>query len=751
MFDLRRKVALVTRASSGVGGVITLALCVCFLFEPSALAAMTTAPAEGVLERVMPHLAKQFTLHIEARPDGKDYFRIEGRRGHIEVRAATIPTLLFGVNWYLKTVAHLQVSTNGMQLGAPGLVLPAPPKPIEKSALYPWRHAFNQNTDGYVTPYWDEARWRREIDILALNGYNTALVQRGMDAVLYRTFLEFGYTDQEIRSWITTPAHLNWQLMGNMCCFNGPVSLDLINKRAASGRRIVAMLRELGIRPVLQGYYGIVPNNFAKKHPDAHVIEQGIWCGMQRPGWLDPRSPLFAKIAETFYRHQEEVFGASDADNGGALSPPEVYNMEMFQEGGDAADVPVGPAAKAVQAALLRAHPQAIWMTMAWMKMPTPEFIAGVDPKHMLINDIRADVNSVRYSKGENSDPFLGLPWLFGNVWQTGGRNTMGAPLYDYAVRLPRMAAAPGSRLAGISLYTEGLDVNPIAFELSSEMAWRNAPIDLEAWTRDYIARRYGGHDDHAERAWQRIVKTAYGTRAETDLQPQESLFVAQPSLSAARSCCGPESMTYDMREFAPALDELLKADPKLRDTETYRYDLVDVARQVLANESRRRLPLIKTAYENRDKARFKKLTAEWLRDMRLLEDLLHTHKDFLLGVWLARVPAWASSPAELAQLNYDARSILTTWADRSANTILNDYNNREWSGLVADYYLPRWQRYFDSLSKLLDGEASEQIDWYEFGDRFNHAMKDYPTTPEGDTYAAASAIARAVEASRND
>jgi alpha-N-acetylglucosaminidase len=168
-----------------------------------------TAPAEGVLQRLMPHLASQFQLTLTSRPDHKDYFRITGTRGHIRVEGATQPTVLYGVNWYLKYVAHLQVSPNGFQLGASDFVLPAPPAPMEKPALYPWRYALNENVDGYSAPYWDEKRWQHEIDILALSGTNAILIERGMDLVLYETFRDSGYSDEAIRNWIVQPAHQN--------------------------------------------------------------------------------------------------------------------------------------------------------------------------------------------------------------------------------------------------------------------------------------------------------------------------------------------------------------------------------------------------------------------------------------------------------------------------------------------------------------------------------------------------------------
>src|ERR1700761_4861762 len=105
----------------------------------AAFAQSSTQPAEDLLKRLMPQLASQVHLTIRGGTAGKrDGFRISGTTGHIEVEAASIPTLLYGVNWYLKYVAHLEVSTNGVQLGLPGLRLPAPREPIENPAIYRW-------------------------------------------------------------------------------------------------------------------------------------------------------------------------------------------------------------------------------------------------------------------------------------------------------------------------------------------------------------------------------------------------------------------------------------------------------------------------------------------------------------------------------------------------------------------------------------------------------------------------------------
>src|SRR5262249_51205318 len=150
-----------------------------------------------------------------------------------------------------------------------------------------------------------------------------------------------------------------------------------------------------------------------------------------------------------------------------------------------------------------------------------------------------------------------------------------------------------------------------------------------------YVRRRYGAADAHALAAWRILIQTAYNIRIDNVVfnserdAAQESLFNAQPSLTANRaSNWSPQASRYELQQFSRALPELLKSAPGLQNVS---YDLVDVARQTVANESRRLLPLLEGAFENRDAAGFDKLTRRWLRLMDLQEQLLATHRDFMV------------------------------------------------------------------------------------------------------------------------
>ena len=156
-------------------------------------------------------------------------------------------------------------------------------------------------------------------------------------------------------------------------------------------------------------------------------------------------------------------------------------------------------------------------------------------------------------------------------------------------------------------------------------------------------------------------------------------------------------------------------------------------------------LPEINAAYISNDREAFVALTDHWLRDMQLQDNLLRTNQYFLLGRWLDPVPVWATTIPELHQLNYDARSILTTaWGDRKASEAgLHEYANRDYAGLTSTYYAPRWKLYFHSLLTAMDTQTPPQpIDWYAFGDTWNRKQTTYTETPTGNPYTAAQAIA---------
>ncbi|MEH0416266.1 alpha-N-acetylglucosaminidase [Streptomyces sp. B21-083] len=684
----------------------------------------STTPASLALRRLLPDHHRQITLRALAGGTA-DRFRVTGRAGAITVEGTSPAVLLTGVNTYLARAAKADISWNGAQLDLPRL-LPAPHGEIAGSANVPHRFALNDTNDGYTGPYRDWDAWERELDVLALHGINEVLVYTGGDAVYYDTFRQFAYSDAELRAWIPAPAHQPWWLLQNMSGFGGPVSRRLIEKRADLAAKITARVRELGMTPVLPGYFGTVPDGFvAKNGGDAAVVPQGDWGAFKRPDWLDPRTTVFGEVAAAFYRAQSERFGDST-----------MYKMDLLHEGGNAGDVPVGQAARAVEAALRKARPGAVWAILGWQNNPSREILDAVDESRMFVVDGLSD----RYTTvTDRESDWGGTPYAFGSIWNFGGHTPMGANAPDWVEQYPKWRDKDDSALAGIAAMPEAADNNHAALALLTDLAWTPGTIDLGDWFASYAVSRYGAEDPHALAAWKIIGETAYGmSRADGWSEAPDGLFGARPSLGANKAAAwGPEADRYDTTAFDLALTELLKVTPALRDNSAYRYDLADVARQVLSNRSRMLLPQIKAAHDTADRVRFDELTGVWLDWMKLMDRVLATSGQHLLGRWLADARSWGGTRTEKDQLEYDARSIISTWGGRaSSEEGLHDYANREWSGLVGGLYLTRWTLYFRELSRALrQNRPPKTVDWFTLEDDWAHRHDSYPTKTSGDVH----------------
>lgn len=680
-----------------------------------------TGPADAALRRLLPRHHDQVTFRPANGAGAGDRFRVSGTRGRIAVEGTTPATLLAGLHRYLRDVAHASVTWNGEQLDLP-TQLPAPTDELTASANVSHRFALNDTNDGYTGPYRDWDAWQRELDVLALHGFNEVLVTTGVEAAYFDTFRRFGYSEAELLAWIPAPAHQPWWLLQNMSGFGGPVSRRLLERRADLGRKIADRVRELGMTPVLPGWFGTVPDGFPERVAGAKVVPQGTWSGFPRPDWLDPRTKAFAEVGVEFYARLDARLGDSS-----------MYKMDLLHEGGRPGDVPVGEAARAVETALRTAHPGAVWAILGWQTNPRREILDAVDRDRMLIVDGLSD----RYSTVTDRESDWGdTPYAYGSIWNFGGHTALGANTPDWVGSYPRWRDKDGSRLSGIAAMPEGADNNPAALALLGDLAWTDGSVDLDGWFERWAAARYGGADRHAAAAWRVLRETAYGMRrTDSWSEPPDGLFGARPGLNVKSAAAwSPQSERYDTAAFDRALTELLAVDTKLRGSSAYRYDLLDVARQVLANRSRVLLPQIRAAYEVRDATLFGQLTRTWLDWMKLLDDALATSEQHLLGRWLAEARAWGADRAERDRLEYDARSIVTTWGDREGSDAgLRDYANREWSGLVSGLYLPRWRRYFAELSEALaEKREPAGIDWFATDDTWAHGHETYPQRPSG-------------------
>ncbi|PRY43989.1 alpha-N-acetylglucosaminidase [Umezawaea tangerina] len=734
------------RALAGAVVLVLLAALVVTDVRTTGKAFVDVSSAKSAITRLLGgDSARAAQIEVRTTPASAgtaDSFRVGGTAGHVQLSGTSQVAIVSGFNWWLKYVAGGHLSTNGDRLDLPQ-TLPAPEKPISKRTTLSDRYAYNFTVYGYTMPYWTWTEWEREIDYLAASGVNRALVLVGQEAVWYDTFQSFGMSESQVRDWIAQPSFQPWQWYGSTTGYDpsggvhaGPVSADLIKRRAELGRRVADRMRELGITPVFPAFEGHVPDQvFADANPGANVIPQGGYSGHPRPFWLAPTDPLYAKVAAKFYEVQSKRFGDTTH-----------YSNDLMHEGGELGGVDLGEAGKAVQDALTRAHPDSTWVLQAWQGNPEKDLIDAIDRKRVLVLDLDADDGP----SWEKTDAFWGAPWAWGTIQNFGGRLGVFGNLTEPGQTLPEIRAkSTGERgnLVGTAMVLEGTHLNPVVQDLFGEMVWRDKAVDLDSWILDYAKRRYGAGDDpHVAEAWEVLLNTAYSFRAtghQSGEGPYESPFAALPALKVtSASYFGPPEPRYSAQDFEPVLGELLQADAAVREEETYKYDLVDVTRQILANRGRSTLQEIARAYAAKDVAALDTLTDRFLGYMKSTDELLGTQRDWLLGTWLESAKAWGKTPEEKAALERDARGIISIWSEKACDT-LRDYANREWQGMVSSYYQPRWERFFAELAGTVESGVPPTIDWCANGVQWTSQTTEFPTEPTGDTYEVAKRIAQ--------
>ncbi|MFI3295562.1 MAG: alpha-N-acetylglucosaminidase [Rikenellaceae bacterium] len=671
--------------------------------------------SKEVIERLDANLAKIFRFEVYDQSHGTDdWFELESRGNKIIVRSGNSVSGCVGANWYLRHYLGGSITSCGSQVVIPDDL---PEVSLEMSTPLAINFYMNYCTFSYTTAFWQWADWQREIDLMAINGINTPMAVVGAEVIWRNTLREFGYSDSEIKEFLCGPAYFGWLLMDNLEGIGGPLPDEWFDKQTQMQQQIVARMRELGMEPMFQSFFGMVPTSLKTKFPNENYINQGTWNSLARPDMLDPQSELFAEMAEVWYGQYEQLFGVA-----------KYWGGDLFHEGGHTGGLDVAQTALLVQQHLLKAKSDAVWILQSWGGNPRTDLLSSLDKEHVMVVDICAEFWSHWKSRGA----FEGTPWLWSHLTNYGGNIGLHGRLdaiVEGVVDAQNDAVA-SPFLRGTGSTPEGIEVNPVTFELANEMRWHSRTIDIDQWLWGYAARRYGDSFASVDSAWTIFHQTAYGTFDE-HRRPSESVFCALPSLkgeSITASAWSQCKIFYDPELHAKGVELLLEDSESLQESEGYHFDVVDMVRQYLTNRGRTAYYAIVDAYNAGDLKTLRSQSELFLNLMQDQDRLLSTHPHFFVGTYLdeARSKAHDDEFADLCELNL--RQLIGTWTENSSQ--VRDYAHREWGGVIGDYYYPRWRDYLAYLVADLSGEKVTAPDSFEQERKWIESNNKYTLSP---------------------
>jgi alpha-N-acetylglucosaminidase len=270
-----------------------------------------------------------------------------------------------------------------------------------------------------------------------------------------------------------------------------------------------------------------------------------------------------------------------------------------------------------------------------------------------------------------------------------GGNTMLAGNLEEVEKRMENTFENGGKNLWGIGSTLEGFGANPMMYEYVFEKAWSIGSVDVQEWVNKWSTRRIGKNNEEENAGWNDLLKSAY--ESPTTLG-QGTLTNARPSFTGHGNWTTDPKITYQNSDLLRAWGVLLKVLNPERDA--YKYDIVNVGRQVIGNYFSVLRDKFTSDYNLHDVAALKTDRNQMLALFDDMDKLLSTQSSFLLGRWLQQAKDFGVNEKEKRYYEHDARTIITTWGAKGQS--LNDYANRSWAGLTKTYYKERWKMFMD-------------------------------------------------------
>lgn len=700
-------------------------LLIAFMFF-IALQLFAATPIEGLLERIDKGASRK--IMTETVRSDRDFFEITSKNGNPLIRGNNYVSIASGINWYLKYSVGVHLTWNSMHASLPA-TLPLVQGVERHTTDIKHRYYLNYCTLSYSMAFWDWKRWEQELDWMALHGINLCLDIVGTDVVWRNVLLKLGYTKDEANEFVAGPAFQAWWLMNNLEGWGGPNSDNWYQQRERLQKQIMKRMKELGINVCLPGYSGMVPHD-AKERLGLDVADPGKWNDYKRPAFLQPTSKRFAEIASIYYKEQQRLYGKAD-----------FYSMDPFHEGGNAGGVDLRKAGEAIMGAMKAVNPNAVWVVQAWGACPYPSMIKHLKNGDMLVLDLYSE-NRPQWGNSESTwyrkEGFNGHDWAFCMLLNFGGNVGMFGKLQHVVDEYYKARCSSfKSTMKGVGLTMEGIENNPVMYELVSELPWRDAKFSWKEWLHDYVEARYGNiNNGKVHDAWLLLARSVYGAGAKIVEQGcHESVLCARPALDVYQVSSWSEMEEfYNPDDVINAARLMVEASHEVKANDNFRYDLVDVTRQAIAEQARYVYDEVVAAYKAKDRKMFDYTTKRFL-DILLQQDrLLSSMPDFMVGGWIRSARNLGQNEQERNHYEWNARVQITTWGNRSAAERggLREYAHKEWNGVLADFYYPRWKAYFEALAATLDGKPMKDIDFYAMDEKWTLLHNVYPYEAQG-------------------
>lgn len=656
--------------------------------------------ANQVIERFSKGLVP-FDVDFSLKKDalGHDSYSTEVSDGTLYVKGSSGVALCHAFYKYVKSKGSGICSWSGTRITTPTMN----DQPLE-TVVSPYRDHYYLNvvTYGYTMPFWNQERWDQELDWMALHGIDMPLMLVANEAISRRVFKRIGLTDAELDEYFVGPAHLPWMRMGNIsgASFDGSLSEEWHDSQIQLAHHILDRMKLLGMKPICPAFGGFVPKSIKNHYPSV-VLDETTWSGSYHNWRLDPEEDLFHTIGTYFIEEWEKEFG-----------PCKYYLSDSFNEMAIPSDVnKLTSYGTKIYQSISDVNPDAVWVMQGWMlgyqrnnwnNQTLPALLKNVPDDKMMILDMATDYNKHFWYNGYDWDFFNGFynkEWVWSVIPNMGGKTAPTGILEYYANgRLDALRSAHKGNLVGYGFAPEGIENNEIIYELLTDGGWTTESIDLDEWIRNYAECRYGLYTSEMETYFNKMRQSVYGSFTD---HPRFS-WQFRPSASVSGSVnVGPT--------LFEAVESLMNNVDLAKDNSLLTADIVEAVSIYASGKIQYLIQVIDQMLLDGNVSQAKEKIVVLHDLMMHLDAVLTKHPLFRLERWEDMAKNSANGNTVLQkQYVRNARRLVSIWEPKDA-VVVRDYAAKVWSGLIRDYYWPRWEMYFKNK---IEGKSESIVDF---------------------------------------
>lgn len=639
----------------------------------------------NLISRNTPRIADSFILRDIEADNGLDRYEIYAEDKKVVLAGNSPLSRAMAYYEYLSRFHNVVITSGDYDISYISSA-PLPEEKICKTVKRKIRAMTSYEMFSLSGNFYGFDRWEKEIDFMAMRGFNRALQPVGFDAVLYRTLTEIGMPENFCLEFSSGPAFIINQLTGNIAATNPVNSKEYLERKLTVGRLISDRERELGIEPIFPAALPSVPFSLRKKYIKMDIFRAPMWYNFPPIFFIRPKNAFFSVFNKKFLQIQREALGETHS----YIFEP-IYESDKKGFNSHLTDL-----GKGLEEMLAEFDEDAVCY-MHTSSINADFFKSCSADKYIFIDDCAMKENSnlldgksyITELKGNR----YGRTGIYGNVEKVCNDPFSGSPL-------------------GAALSFDTFEINHVFCAAALEAVTADGGFDADAFIRDFCRKRYktDAYDDD-------II--ALMKLCDSD-ECCGSIICARPCTNVKHTApFDTIERSYDFHKLYDIADRILRSDA--RRTDALRADVQSIVRQFLSDLA---YPVYLKATEffrEKNVRNFEQASNLFLEICEDIDRLLRTREETNFCTKYVQAQELGSSKDEKEALQINYLLLHTIWGPFD-HSILYDTVWNEWGGLVKDYYEARWHMYYRSLAayfdnpkKLKDNSKKQPLDRNEY------------------------------------